>query len=705
MIAGRPAFERVSAVETMYAVLNSDPPAIETPAVSPALEATLRHCLEKDPRERFQSARDLAFQLQTVPEARPSGTATHPALSPARPLRYRAGIIALPLVVAVAVGGVAFQTFRGHSSQAALRTYRQLTFAEGMEIFPTLAPDGKSFAYASDQGGNRDIYVQRVDGSTAINLTADWPEDDSEPAFSPDGAEVAFRSERDGGGIFLMGATGESPRRLTDFGHNPAWSPDGTRIAFATELVELLPTSRPLTSELWMVDVRTGVRRPLIQPRKGGPDFGSDSDSVQPSWSPHGKRIAFWNVSASGQRDIWTIDPNVPEPKRTAVRVTADAALHWNPVWSPDGRYLYYGSDRDGTMSLWRVAIDEDAGLPAGDPEPMGLPASFTGNFAFARSGDMAFVAVTSSNRVLAMPFDVHTGTIGPPRRLVGGSQEILGYEPSPDGKTIAYTRNGTREDLFVTDGARTRQLTSDPARDRGVRWSSDGKTLYVYSNRGGTYRIWSVREDGSGLRPVTSDADAKSTGMQILHSPVPSPDGRTVLVEGDLLGQSEKTSVLVHLDRPAGQRVERLPVYLSSARWSPDGQSIVATDQREPEGQRMTSNDPPGAIVIYSLRKRRAETLSTSGFAPHWTPDGTKVVYFKRRDIRILDLQSRALKIVPFTPHGGAQLALGDMPRLSRDVATLYVRQATQQADIWIAHFPSARATTSPSQSASSPP
>ena len=688
MVTGRPAFERESAVETMHAVLSVEPPPVETPAISPALEETIRHCLEKDPRDRFQSARDLAFHLQTLPEMQRGGNATQPVATIRSRRAYRATLIAVPLLAAFAAGGFVLQALHGRSPEAPPRTYRQLTSADGMEIFPTLAPDGKSFAYVSDQGGNRDIYVQRVDGSTAINITGDSPDDDSEPAFSPDGSQIAFRSERYGGGIFVMGATGESPRRLTNFGHNPAWSPDGTEIAFATELVELLPSSRPRLSELWVVDVRSGASRPLIQTDKDGPNSG-DSDAVQPSWSPNGKRIAFWSASVSGQRDIWTVNPRVAEPKKSVVRVTADAALDWNPVWSPDGRYLYYGSDRDGTMGLWRIAMNEDAGSPAGVPEPLGVPASFAGHFAFARSGEMAYVAVTSSYHVLAMPFDLNAGTVGTARRLFGGSREIGMYEPSPDGKTVAYVTRGMREDLFVTDGMRTRQLTNDPARDRGLQWASDGNTLYFYSNRDGTYRIWSVRADGSDLKPVTSDTDATSIGVQMLHSPVPAPDGRTLLVEGDLVGRSDKTSVLVHLDRPAGQRVERLPVFLASARWSPDGQFIIARDQREPDTQRMAPNTPPGAIVLYSLRTRRPETLSKSGFAPHWTPDGTKVVYFERQDIRVIDLQSRATRLVPFTPAGGAQVDLWNMPRLSRDATTLYVRQASQQADIWIVRFP----------------
>src|SRR5262249_57748157 len=94
----------------------------------------------------------------------------------------------------------------------------QPTDLPGLEAWPSLSPDAKSILYASRNAGSWDIYLQRVDGRNAINLTADGTQDDTEPRFSPDGSLVAFRSERDGGGLFVMGATGESVRRISNVG-------------------------------------------------------------------------------------------------------------------------------------------------------------------------------------------------------------------------------------------------------------------------------------------------------------------------------------------------------------------------------------------------------------------------------------------------------------------------------------------------------
>jgi len=87
-----------------------------------------------------------------------------------------------------------------------------------------------------------------VGGKNPIHLTKDSPDDDTQPAFSPDGERIAFRSERDGGGLFVMGATGESAKRLTDFGYHPAWSPDGQEIACARRKSIVRESSTPAAS-------------------------------------------------------------------------------------------------------------------------------------------------------------------------------------------------------------------------------------------------------------------------------------------------------------------------------------------------------------------------------------------------------------------------------------------------------------------------
>jgi Tol biopolymer transport system component len=671
MLSGRRAFDRESAVETMTSILNDEPEPLTalSAKVPPALDAIVRHCMEKNPRERFQSARDLAFQLRLLPDFQNSVTDSFrvPAKEEPRRRPYRAGLVALSLL-ALAGGGFAIYRSRGDAAPPLPVTFQQLTFGDGWTTFPALSPDGKTIAYVSSQSGNCDIYVQRVDGHVATNITADSPADDTEPAFSPDGSQIAFRSERDGGGIFVMGVTGESPRRLTNFGHNPAWSPDGKRIAVSTARVALRPQVHPTNGELYVIDAQTGASKPLIRNADT-----LESDAVQPSWSPSGKRIAYWGaLRQSGRPDIWTIDPDAPQPLQTIVRVTNDAALNWNPVWSPDGKTLYFGSDRNGTLNLWRVPMDEASGTPAGAPQPVTLPAAVSGDFAVAQQGTLAYSTVARTFRLLAFPLDRATGRLGVPRVVFSGSQEFIDFDPSPDQRMVAYTTGG-REDLFITntDGTRVRQLTDDPARDRGVAWSPDGKTLYTYADRSGAYNIWSIRWDGSGLTRITDETALRRIGVKAIYVPRASPDGRT------LVTWTDRGAVLVHLEEPMAQRLELLPYDLGPPQWSPDGTRIAGRIASRGVG-----------FGIYSLPTRRFEKILDHGVVPQWFPDGRHILFFEHDGPHVIDLDTRA--VTPSSsPYPG--VVWDDTTfarRLSADGTTLYVRQILEQGDVWIARL-----------------
>ena len=207
-------------------------------------------------------------------------------------------------------------------------TFTHITSQSGLEWFPSLSPDGKWVVYGGDAEGNRDIFLQSTTGQTPINLTAESADDDDQPAFSPDGERIAFRSSRDGGGIFVMGRTGEAVRRLTRRGFKPTWSPEGQEIAFTTENADLDPQNTVGLSSLWVVDVASGQERPL-----------ANVDAVLPSWSPHGQRIAYTTrgaIAGSTRLDIWTVDRSGAASARPVTVRTI--ASNWKKAsWASDG--------------------------------------------------------------------------------------------------------------------------------------------------------------------------------------------------------------------------------------------------------------------------------------------------------------------------------------------------------------------------------
>ena len=135
----------------------------------------------------------------------------------------------------VLVGGTG-REIRARTSESAApvqRNLTRLTFDAGLQTDMTFSPDGRFIAYASGKVGNFDIWVQPIAGGDAVQVTKS-PAVDVQPSWSPDGSTIVFRSERDGGGLFLVPALGGDERPLARFGVHPSWSADGTEVRFLT---------------------------------------------------------------------------------------------------------------------------------------------------------------------------------------------------------------------------------------------------------------------------------------------------------------------------------------------------------------------------------------------------------------------------------------------------------------------------------------
>ena len=255
MLAGRPAFQRATPAETISAMLKHEPEPIGAPPsgpVPPALEPIVRRCLEKEPDERFQSAKDLGFALSSVFSST-SGAGTSIAPPFARPKwPWPAPLIALVIAAAIVVTWFTVRLSRPASPRGALTAVPFTTFP-GQEVAPTFSPDGSQIAFAWSPEGPQDqfdLYVKVIGSEKPLRLTTS-PAKFIFPSWSPDGRQIAFaRMAQEGSGIYLIPALGGPERKLADsaftyFLQTPlSWSPDGKLLAYQRRLRSRLRRTR-----------------------------------------------------------------------------------------------------------------------------------------------------------------------------------------------------------------------------------------------------------------------------------------------------------------------------------------------------------------------------------------------------------------------------------------------------------------------------
>jgi serine/threonine protein kinase len=673
LLAGAPPFKGDTAAAILDAIVHHKQAPITQirQDIYPEFERVVGRMLEKDRDLRYQTADDLRSELKWLRRELDS-TLSHSFASPSldgqpgfsigkKKTAALLALIAFAVTAAVTVWRVNRDDERIAWSRAAAS---QLTGFTGAELFPAFSPDAKEFVYARNEKDNWDIYQQRLAGSVARNLTQNSPEDDTQPAYSRDGELIAFRSERKGGGVFVMGATGESVKQVSNFGYYPDWSIDGKEIVFSSLLV-VDPFSRGGNSKLYAVDVETGRTR----------EIDAGGDAVQPRWSPNGLRLAFWGKDSSAQRDIWTVSPQGGDP----LRITNDAAIDWNPVWSPDGKFIYFISNRKGAPSLWRVAVDEISGRALGKPEPIIGPLAQSWQLNISRDGRrLIYVEKLTRENVYAVNFDPVTyKVVGQETPVLEGARRCSSPDVSPDGQWLTYYSHGeTNEDIFVvkTDGTSPSQLTNDSFNDRLPRWSPDGKRILYYSNASGKFEIWAINQDGGGRRQISFNNGRQpsfNNGTNLSY-PVLSPDGRwlsycvaageTFLIDANK-GWDEQNPTPLPFIKPQ----ERWFIAWS---WSPDSKKLAGwSSDRNGEG--------PGSYV-YALESHRFEKIADVGFRQYWLRDNRRLICVDGDGIYLLDSQAKSARQILKMPR---REIIG--ASISADARRIYFSAVTDESDI----------------------
>jgi eukaryotic-like serine/threonine-protein kinase len=513
MLTGRPAFGGETASDSIAAILQREPGWSVLPHATPsALQALMRHCLEKDRKSRLRDIGDALVPLSL--EGHPD-TVDAPA---ARGLWKLAGA-ALLLIAASVAATIGLQSWRsGEMASSAparpLPNVARATADEGITADPALSNDGVLLAYASDRAGedNLDIWVQQAAGSAPIQVTRDSA-DEHEPAFSPDGSRLAYRSERNGGGIYIVPALGgQQPRLLVSGGRRPRFSPDGRLVAYWTGTNVGFSNS-------------TGSYRTFVIPVDGGDaqEITEFTGARYPVWAPDGRTLLLLGSRAErplpATYDWWRVPLDGAAPAAVganALLANAGIAFDAGDV-SPDdwrgNRVLF--SDR---QFLWALHLDPRT-TAASNVERLTFGTNREFQASSSASGLIAFASASVNNSIWALPIDPMRGEVrGAPRRLTAG----VGIESRPsasrNGELVAYRGTIPRPSIFI------KNLRTQSVIDIGATGSGFGPAI----SPDGTHVAF---EEGGGVRVVATGGGVPRTLCQDCQIGDWWPDSQAVAV------------------------------------------------------------------------------------------------------------------------------------------------------------------------------
>ena len=541
MVTGEPAFAGDSAVEILHATLHSEPHWARLTARAPELEPVLRRCLEPQPAARFQSAADLAWEIER------SGVA--PVAPPARLSRRAVAAAAAALLTAAALA-VGWSAGRRAPSAGAPTFDRmtRLVSSAAHESGPIISPDGKWVAYLSNARGPTDVWVKFIAGGDPVNLTASADlrvqsqDYIGSLAVSPDGSQIAFQATQDpsgkGGGTWVIPAPlGGAPRLLLPSPRaGMQWSPDGQRVAY-------IKAGGPLGDSVFVAEA-DGQNEVEIVKRQGA------RHAHWIRWDAAGKHVyfnyGFQNANAE-TTEIFRA-PVVPGPIERVVATTRRAI---SPFPSPDGRGLFFAANPDGVdLALWwrDLASGRDFRVTTGVGEFNSPTMSADGLRLVGTVQDVRESLVRGAV-AFDRPVELEPWTDG----FSGDIDPVF----SPDGSRLVFSssRAGQRT-LWTARGDLTQltQLTSGSAIDSRPAVSPDGREVAFVSDRGGRRGIWLVSAQAGTPRKVVA--------ADVLDTLTWSPEGRRLVFAapvGDAPG-------LMTVDVASGQ-VTRVPTPGASRR------------------------------------------------------------------------------------------------------------------------------------------
>ena len=471
---------------------------------------------------------DSQAVLQAVAPVTPKGRLE-------KPTARRSWLLASTTLLVLLIGIGVWRSLNKRSDPLPPIEVEPLAGLPGYQMAPDFSPDGNQVVFVLRGAANCGIYTTMVGGEKSLRLTSDC--EDAFPTWSPDGRQVAFYRYDHGMAIYVIPAFGGTEHRLHMGPFHPSaqgldWSPDGKLLAFSGGRAHWNGTWISLLS---LADSST---RQLTSPP------GQELD-YSPAFSPDGSTVAFVRGTPAGVvEDLYV----VPAAGGVPTRLTFDKTwIHGSPTWTTDGREIVFSSTRGGLASLWRISAS------GGTPRPIAGVGVIASDPSISPKGNqLVYKQTYIKEKILRVNLkdDKHTEGLPAVVNLKKGRnwrptfspdgkrfafESVLGHSEiwacdsdgsncgqltslqstagaprwSPDGHSMAFEyRPSEHSEIYLLDlgGGMPRLLPTLPGADNGgPSWSRDGKSIYFYSDRGGSpFQLWKVQLKGGSPLQIT---------------------------------------------------------------------------------------------------------------------------------------------------------------------------------------------------------